>query len=530
MHRPTLLSRHKTSLMAGLACLAIVPLPALLCWPFVIKMAEQAAINDAALMARRALARNENISDQVVRALERLGGLQLADPCGPEGLLAMSTVALANNHVQATGFIEQGRFRCSSAGSSLDGLDLGPPDYAVSERAFLRVNRRLPFSEDSLYRITTFKANGFSAIVDDRSSFDGLDRAGDVMTGVVSTAANRPVSSAQAPTHWIKRLAPSGRAGFIENDRVVALQRSERYPYYVHASLSAAAVQRHAREIATIVLPLALVAGGLGAYLLGSYFWRRSSLAAQLAAAIKSKRELFLAYQPIVELDSQRWVGAEVLLRWRTPAGESISPAVFVPLAEQNGLMRRLTNKMLGLLADEVGQRIDAEAFYFSVNLSAEDFRDEGVTAALEAIARLLGGKASRLRIEITEHSALDTQGVAERIAALRAAGISVMIDDFGTGHSSLSYLTELQVDGLKIDKSFVDTIGKHAASSGVIPHIIEMAHTLGLYIVAEGVEQPAQADYLRERGVRYAQGWLYAKAMPFTDLCLGLEAQDGRI
>jgi sensor c-di-GMP phosphodiesterase-like protein len=118
------------------------------------------------------------------------------------------------------------------------------------------------------------------------------------------------------------------------------------------------------------------------------------------------------------------------------------------------------------------------------------------------------------LALEITERGAIDPRVTGSAVAELRAAGHQIYIDDFGTGYSNLSYLETLHVDGIKIDKAFVDAVGADAATSGVIGHIIDMARTLHLAVVAEGVETGAQADFLRERGVPLAQGWLYGKAV----------------
>ena len=120
----------------------------------------------------------------------------------------------------------------------------------------------------------------------------------------------------------------------------------------------------------------------------------------------------------------------------------------------------------------------------------------------------------------------MDAEPARRAIAAFRQAGHPVYIDDFGTGYSSLSYLQTFTIDVLKIDKSFIETIGQHAASSIVAPHIIEMAHDLGVEIVAEGIERDVQVEYLTQRGVQYGQGWYFAKAMRASELIVWLNGR----
>jgi sensor c-di-GMP phosphodiesterase-like protein len=238
-------------------------------------------------------------------------------------------------------------------------------------------------------------------------------------------------------------------------------------------------------------------------------------------------------YQPIVELKSGRCVGAEALLRWQLPDGSFIRPDLFIPLAEDNGLIQQLTDQLIDRVFDDLGAFLAVnQELHVSINLAAEDLTTLRVLDTLPAYLTRHGVRANQVCIEATERGFMDADRTRPIIDAFRAAGHPVSIDDFGTGYSSLAYLQNLHVDVLKIDKSFVDTLATESATSKVAPHIIEMAHSLGLKMVAEGIEMQAQADYLLEHGVQYGQGWLFGKAVPkqeFMDFCLANRKMSAR-
>jgi sensor c-di-GMP phosphodiesterase-like protein len=160
-----------------------------------------------------------------------------------------------------------------------------------------------------------------------------------------------------------------------------------------------------------------------------------------------------------------------------------------------------------------------------SVNLSSVDFCSNDVVDRLRRLVATPGIAPYNLVVEMTEHFFVDPANADQTISQIRALGVRVAIDDFGTGFSSLSHLHNLHADYLKIDKVFVDAIGTGSVTSEVVLHIIDMARSLNLTLVSEGVETQAQADFLRERGVIYAQGWLFSKAMPLADLLSRREA-----
>ena len=156
--------------------------------------------------------------------------------------------------------------------------------------------------------------------------------------------------------------------------------------------------------------------------------------------------------------------------------------------------------------------------FSVNLNLSAQDLEDDRLTDTMGELLRQAKIKPSSIKLEITERALVDTDEARQRISTLRKRGHIIAIDDFGTGYSSLSYLESFEMDVLKIDKAFVDAIATHAVTSNVIVHVIEVAKSLQLEIIAEGIEAQHQAHWLLQQGVRHGQGYLYAKPMAARD------------
>jgi diguanylate cyclase (GGDEF)-like protein len=246
----------------------------------------------------------------------------------------------------------------------------------------------------------------------------------------------------------------------------------------------------------------------------------RLALATDLRRAIE-REELEVHYQPIIELSSERILGVEALVRWRHPERGLLSPLTFIPLAEETGLIGSLGLWVLRTACGEVKkwqklQPATDPPLNLSVNLSARQVQDPDLPVKVAAVLEEVGLDASSLTLEITEGLLLqDADGIMDRLHAIKSLGINLALDDFGTGYSSLSYLQRFPIDVLKIDKSFVDRVSEGAEAAALVRTIVALSESLQLRTVAEGIEQPDQADHLRLLGCERGQGYLFARPLP---------------
>src|SRR3569623_712539 len=247
----------------------------------------------------------------------------------------------------------------------------------------------------------------------------------------------------------------------------------------------------------------------------------RMNLEIDLRHAVRNS-ELVLHYQPQVHLGTSKLVGFEALMRWQHPQRGLISPAAFIPVAEDSGLIVAMGEWALseGCSQAKEWQNAGVTGATVSINLSPRQFRDKRIVDTVRSILQETGLGPSQLELEITESSImLDVDQVIAIMSEFKSLGATLSIDDFGTGYSSLNYLRRFPVDKLKIDQSFVRYVDKAPSADAIVRTIIVLGHSLGLKVIAEGVETVSQARFLRQNGCDEIQGFLIERALPAHEL-----------
>ncbi|MTV37239.1 EAL domain-containing protein [Duganella radicis] len=247
----------------------------------------------------------------------------------------------------------------------------------------------------------------------------------------------------------------------------------------------------------------------------------RAELETDLRRALVNK-EFELHYQPLASIGGEL-SGVEALVRWRHPQRGMVSPAEFIPVAEETNMILRLGCWVLieacGLLARWAGDERTA-ALDMSVNVSAVQFHRPDFVEQVMAVLKQTGARPDRLRLELTESLLLnDVESAIQKMLRLRELGVRFAVDDFGTGYSSLSYLHRLPLSQLKIDRSFIWDALKEGHGAAIVRMIVGLGKTLGMSILAEGVETPEQLSFVMAEGCHYYQGYLYSKPLPESQL-----------
>jgi len=245
----------------------------------------------------------------------------------------------------------------------------------------------------------------------------------------------------------------------------------------------------------------------------------RHEIEADLRQALHNDDEIWLAYQPIVQMHNGRLAGFEALARWSHPTRGMISPADFIPIAEWSGLIVPLGQMVFRRACEQLvawkGLGI-ADDFFISVNLSALQMAHPQLISEIGWILEQTGAQAKHIKLELTESSVMhNPEAAIQVIDRLRQMGFRISIDDFGTGYSSLSHLHRLPIDSLKIDQSFIRPLTDAARNLEMARLIIELGHLLRLEVVAEGIERSSHMELLKGLGCDLGQGYLFSRPIP---------------
>jgi sensor c-di-GMP phosphodiesterase-like protein len=431
--------------------------------------------------------------------------------CDASALARMQATQARYGYIGAIGRVgdDGHQLLCSTLGPAAGGLRLGGPELTDGTR---RLYQRVVLPGNPGIEYFVVLDRGVAVFVHRGVANMVLSTLRDVSLGAFQRPHGTLIFSRGVfDFPAIQALEHSGEVATFDGRLLVALSRSAIKGYATFVVIPAARVNRDIRAASVLLIPLGVLLGLALSTLLYGFLRERTSTAAALKRALNSSR-VFMEYQPIVDLATGRCTGAEALVRWER-GGRRISPDRFIAAAEHAGIMPLVTSRVIALVARDMADFLrQYPDFHVSINLSARDLYSRHALDLLTGMLRTTGLPAASFWVEITE-SQLVEEEVIQTVEQIRDMGIRVAVDDFGTGYSNLGVLERLEVDLLKIDKRFVQSVSAGTGrGSEVAVAIVGVARTLSLEMVAEGVETQAQADFLLRSGVQFGQGWLFGR------------------
>ncbi|AZD86925.1 EAL domain-containing protein [Pseudomonas chlororaphis subsp. piscium] len=496
-----------------LAAMAAVPL---LMAPLVFQQAKERADGEASVTAVAILRQLDTLLNVVSTNLDKAQGM-LERPC-PEIIGQLTQMSMLSPYFRSLVLVNRGEVYCSSVLGAVQDMpvqsafkELGtlPPGLHITPSNGTPI---VPGRPAVLVSLGREDGVGVLAIVDGQYLLDIQDAAsydGQFQVQMVLRETQRqlpigaPINNPEGPG-WRSTHAVATSAAFPVEVRVA-----------IAPALASAYLGDQWRHYAPFIVLASLLAG----YMAHLFCRRRLSLVGDLYRAMRAK-EFHMVYQPIIRLDTGVFRGVEALVRWQRPDKSQVRPDVFIPLAEDNGIIGDLTRHIFGLVADDLMQLGLGAGEHIGVNVSGSHLATSGFVDDVQRLLAAIGPKGPQLVLEVTERESLpdDTQ-VQRNIQQLRSMGVLWALDDFGTGQSSLSYLEQLHADFLKIDRSFVNGIGTESVNAVVLDTIISLAQRLELDLTAEGIESTEQEEYLKHYGVQWGQGYLFSPPLRLDEL-----------
>lgn len=477
-----------------------------------LKVAEAGLTRDAAYLVMQ----GDAFSDESRALLATLN----ASPypfCSDEEIAYFRKLIFRSKYLRDAGRMHGGRLACSATMSRAElPTEQFKPDRSQPDGTLLFGNLP-PFRVGNLRGMLLELGDSYVVYAPNLMENQGAttSHVDFTLTSSPSTQ-DSPVSSGLSPAS-AKVFTTNGEAWLGDSLYVTRCSAHYFRCASTHISTAEALANDHIRT--TVGAALGGLIGALFALFFCLLYRRNRSIEQQLRRAI-SRDKVRLVYQPIVDLESRRIVGAEALARWTDEDGFAVGPDVFVGIAEGHGFMGELTRLVVRHALRDFGEMLrDHPDFRLSINVAATDLADPQFLPMLDQALKQAAVPAQSLAIEITETSTARKQVAREAILRLRQRGHSVHVDDFGTGYSSLAYLHDLSIDTIKIDRSFTQTIGTQAVTVGILPQILAMATVLKLKVIVEGIETSQQASYFADADSSIlAQGWLFGRPVPASD------------
>jgi sensor c-di-GMP phosphodiesterase-like protein len=506
------------AVLIGIA-LAGVPMAAFNLWIdwFIDRQGRQ----EAGELVRRSLALASKRADVVLDTLADLARRGI-DSCAPGHVEAMRQVNFSTTPIKEVSVVDpDGNTLCTDLGIPLGFRQLISSQPFTAGGDIVIEVLRLGDRREAMIRLRRVgTGNALAALM-----------PVDLLLPLTSVPAERSGAVAFALT--TRDGSPLVEAGAPQpdapDDRFVATKQSRRYNLAATVSLPRAQVLAiHGDLRAISVVTSSAVALGIIALALILPTRRRGDPIEEIERAFRAG-EFVPYFQPIVDITSGRLRGAEVLLRRRKADGTVALPGTFIPLLESSGLILDVTRALMRRVREEVGAAYARRPkLKIGFNLAAAHFADEAIVRDVREAFEDSPIRLDQVVLEVTERQPLDSLTETRRvIAALQDLGVGIAIDDVGSGHSGLSYILKLGVDLIKIDKMFIDAIGTDRNSATIIETLVELARNLHMEVIAEGVETFEQVVFLRDRGVRSAQGYVFAPPLPGSSFLQLIEAID---
>lgn len=508
--------RHRTSLWSILGML--VALAAV--GGFLIADEQNKIRSAAATVIAKPLERVAEVN----AAFQELHALDVP-ACSPMHLAALRSIAFRSAIIRDVIFqAEHPGQRCSgNLGAAASALPSKSPDFTSETGRQIWRNVDLPLSPG--VKSTLVQEGGYELLIAPESQPATAEHGYYALSVVLLNRASSSMLVVRGSDPGIDRpLLVSGATRWLRGDLVSVACLPGQITCYVLKAHGASVLMSNLMLLVFTAL-FAGVGTALGFASWSARQFKTHTIDALLREAVR-KQDLFMHYQPIVDNRTGEMVSAEALMRWTLPSGESISPVVFIPIAEANDLIGELTRLALQRVSEDFGAFLRSHPnFKISVNVVPADMVDDNFHRSLQLHFEAQGIAPSQLAFELTERTSAKLESAVTVMVELGGRGHEICIDDFGTGYANLSYLSDLKVDKIKLDKKFTDTVGTGTLRERIVPSVIELARELGVEIIVEGVENHEQVKYFRDRGVHLMQGWFYGRPLPPAELIRTLQA-----